>query len=726
MAVAQLSFPTGREYQDALQDTSFCFKHPDIARGQPALDQLGMPKAISGNFATVFQVDGTDERTWAIKCFTRNVQDQARRYEMISAALAGMRAPWVVGFDYLAEGVRCNGRWLPVLKMEWVQGIGLIPYLEAHLWDTADIAALAHRFAGIVTDLTRARISHGDLQHGNLLVTPSRELKLVDYDGMFVPALADAGAIERDHQNYQSPARDAQWGPDLDNFSAWIIYVSLVALTIDPTLWSRVRSTGEEALLFRKEDFENPASSRALMELETSSVDDLVALAQHVSKLSALPFGDIPALNPAELPEPCSASPLLSISGATSSDPLPVASAGIPEWMAGPPPLPGRPAGAGWISGHLPAPSPVAFTGSPGLVQLLEAATLAAVMVLGLLMLGVVIPADAAAAVAIVILGSFFVATALSFHATREWRTKSERRAVVVERSAVLTRARQVAKGLSDARHQLDLTERRAYEAVSERMQKVKEADTKERASVAQEEAARASETARRRQDLLAREAAELGNALRIVQEEHVKASLAASFPGSAGLSRSDIEGLRSHGVSTAADFIGVSVSSGVSRGFYRAANVAYIHLPNGSKIHVYGIGPVKARTLETWRRKVEAAAQASRPARLPATREQDIRNNHARQLQAMGAVERLATTEAAGRRAAIDRKFQATQSALLSELEATRQDAARGRAKMDSEIVRAQRAISDAEWPVLAAERELAAYARITYVRYLLRGLRA
>jgi hypothetical protein len=114
---------------------------------------------------------------------------------------------------------------------------------------------LAAKFALMVKDLSVLGVAHGDLQHGNLLVTPGGELKLIDYDGMYVPGLAQLGACEIGHVNYQSPARTmSSWGPYLDNFSAWIIYASLIALAIDPGLWPILHNDGDEALIFHKDD----------------------------------------------------------------------------------------------------------------------------------------------------------------------------------------------------------------------------------------------------------------------------------------------------------------------------------------------------------------------------------------------------------------------------------------------------------------------------------------
>ena len=54
--------------------------------------------------------------------------------------------------------------------------------------------------------LERAGIAHGDLQHGNIFVVDD-ELKLIDYDGMFVPRLAGCRSNELGIEHYQHPQR---------------------------------------------------------------------------------------------------------------------------------------------------------------------------------------------------------------------------------------------------------------------------------------------------------------------------------------------------------------------------------------------------------------------------------------------------------------------------------------------------------------------------------------
>ncbi|HEX6508624.1 MAG TPA: hypothetical protein VF221_13425, partial [Chloroflexota bacterium] len=122
---------------------------------------------------------------------------------------------------------------------------------------------LAGRWLEMLDALEQSRCAHGDLQHGNVLITGG-EIKLVDYDCMFVPALRGKSSHELGHQNFQHPGRSpSDFGPHLDRFSAWVIYLSLHAVRTDPGLW-QASGAGDECLLLRRKDFLNPARSAEL------------------------------------------------------------------------------------------------------------------------------------------------------------------------------------------------------------------------------------------------------------------------------------------------------------------------------------------------------------------------------------------------------------------------------------------------------------------------------
>src|SRR4051812_25969828 len=118
-----MNWPSSQDYNEAIQNPRVSFCDPELQQGQPVLTPLGLPRACSGNFADVYKVRCPDtNRTWAVKCFTRQVFNLRDRYRQISAHLERVRLPFTVDFNYLEEGIRVHGRWYPILKMQWVEG----------------------------------------------------------------------------------------------------------------------------------------------------------------------------------------------------------------------------------------------------------------------------------------------------------------------------------------------------------------------------------------------------------------------------------------------------------------------------------------------------------------------------------------------------------------------------------------------------------------------------
>jgi len=288
-----MSWPTMTDYQEAIQNPSFCFADRELRQGTPVLTPLGLPKPISGSFASVYQLN-CNGRHYAVRCFLRYHEDQAQRYAAISDTLARARLPYMVTFDLIEEGIRIQNTWYPILKMEWINGLPLHTYIEHHLDDSALLDDLAEGFRTLVADLGRAGIAHGDLQQGNILIV-NHAFRLIDYDGMFVPTLRGMDSHEIGHRNYQHPQRtETDFGAHIDDFSAWVIYLSLKALSVQPALW-RELNAGDECLLFRHDDFVHLASSPAMRAIEQIDDRDVRALA---SQFRTLVEGDLSRVPP--------------------------------------------------------------------------------------------------------------------------------------------------------------------------------------------------------------------------------------------------------------------------------------------------------------------------------------------------------------------------------------------------------------------------------------------
>jgi Flp pilus assembly protein TadD len=266
---APAKWPQLSDFQEAMEEPRLCFQDPELQRSQPKRDPLGFPRIITGNFAGVCELRSGTQR-WAVRFFWRQVSDQQRRYNIISQHLGNLKSQVFVDFQYKREGIRVHGKWYPIVIMEWVEGEPLSVFIEQRLGDPATLLSLAQQWRGLVIPLLRGlHVAHGDLQHGNVLVTPSSQIKLVDYDGMFVLPLKGEKSPELGHPNYAHPKRTPNnYDETLDNFPALVIYLSLVALANEPGLW-RQFYTGEN-LILSAPDYKNPRQSAVMQRLKNS------------------------------------------------------------------------------------------------------------------------------------------------------------------------------------------------------------------------------------------------------------------------------------------------------------------------------------------------------------------------------------------------------------------------------------------------------------------------
>jgi hypothetical protein len=120
-----------------------------------------------------------------------------------------------------------------------------------------------------------------------VLVTEAGEIKLVDYDGMFVPAFAGLPSPEDGHPNYQHPCRESRnFGPQLDNFSAWSVYLSILTVARDRTAWEAL-GFGDDCLALRRADYVRPSASAAFRALEAAADPDVRKIGKFVRSLLA-------------------------------------------------------------------------------------------------------------------------------------------------------------------------------------------------------------------------------------------------------------------------------------------------------------------------------------------------------------------------------------------------------------------------------------------------------
>ncbi len=297
-----VSWPSPQDYNEAVQNPHDCLKDSSLAQAEAEMDALGLPRPNTGMFASVYRMR-CSEGDWALRCFLHFVPDQVERYSAIETALRLNAFPHMLDFAMQERGVMVRGQWFPVLKMQWCQGETLDRWLGARLGKKYDLEAFMASWKKLMLSMKNAGIAHGDLQHGNILMLDN-EIKLVDYDGMYVPALEGKLSNELGHRAYQHPGRSQEhFGPYLDNFSAWVIYLSVEILSLDPGLWYQLRA-GDDCLLFRKRDFDDPLRSRAFLLTEKHNNADIRRAAKTIRYLLSLDPKSIPDISSnIDLPE---------------------------------------------------------------------------------------------------------------------------------------------------------------------------------------------------------------------------------------------------------------------------------------------------------------------------------------------------------------------------------------------------------------------------------------
>jgi WD40 repeat protein len=267
-----MPWPVSQDYNEAIQDPLGSFNDPDLRVGKAAANSFGIPQPRSGNFADVYEMRCPGGARWAVKCFTREVRGLSERYAAICHYLRQTQLPFTVDSSFLKEGIRVQGRWYPILKMEWVEGQTLNEFVRQHVDKPAMLDTLLQIWVRLAVRLREAGLAHGDLQHGNVLLVPtgasSMAVKLVDYDGMFIPALARYPSGEVGHPAYQHPQRagDSTYNDAVDRFPLLLIATALSCLKIGGrTLWDKYDNS--DNLLFRESDLLRPVKSPLFYEL---------------------------------------------------------------------------------------------------------------------------------------------------------------------------------------------------------------------------------------------------------------------------------------------------------------------------------------------------------------------------------------------------------------------------------------------------------------------------
>ena len=295
-----MNYPLISEYIESIKHSEDKFNVLSTLR--PIYDEAGEIVMSSGNFAVVFKMkDESSGKLYAVKCFLREQEGRDTAYQQITDELEYVSSNYLCSIKYFqkelfVDSTVSSDTEFPVLLMDWAEGVTLDKYVHQHISDKYALQLITYQFCRMAAWLMSQPFAHGDLKPDNILVTEDGTLVLVDYDGMFVPAMQGQKARELGSPDYRHPLRTEDcFNEHIDDFPLALIGMSLKAIALDTSLLQNNANT--DSLLFSESDFHNIGECLMMKSLcallndaEFSKLYALFLLAHSQQELSAVSF----------------------------------------------------------------------------------------------------------------------------------------------------------------------------------------------------------------------------------------------------------------------------------------------------------------------------------------------------------------------------------------------------------------------------------------------------
>jgi serine/threonine protein kinase len=262
-----MSLPTIPEYSNSIKTPALVL--PKVLQGGYPLEKGQRLIKYAGGFCVVFPFQ-TASKKYAVRCWHAEVADAKKRTQLIADAIHDSALQYFVGFKYYQDGIMTPSGVQPLVVMDWVDAKPLKKFIKEYLNNPCILNELAQNFLLMVKNMHTHQFSHGDLQHGNVMVRPDKSIVLVDYDSMYVPALQNYEDEIKGLVGYQHPARwnNKYASPKADYFSELVIFLSIKSLAKYPSLWDELQMEDTETLLFDADDIQSKGKSEIFNKLK--------------------------------------------------------------------------------------------------------------------------------------------------------------------------------------------------------------------------------------------------------------------------------------------------------------------------------------------------------------------------------------------------------------------------------------------------------------------------
>lgn len=266
---------------------------------EPCLDYDGSPLLYCGAWAAVFKVSLSADplslgagRPYALKCYLgEGGRDSNADY------ISNIDSDYLARTKYLDNELYVyneNGEadYFPVSVMEWIEGETLSRVIrrlvrvvnragdfEEH--NLEKLRLLSLNFDTFALWLLDQPFAHGDIKGDNIIVDSEMNIKLVDYDNIYVPESCYSPSMVFS-VDYQHPSRTSEdVGMWLDDYPLALISLSLHVLVESPELYSRL-NRGEN-ILFDPAVISSGGRAKKLKAYQIKQLDAVDMLRQRFS-----------------------------------------------------------------------------------------------------------------------------------------------------------------------------------------------------------------------------------------------------------------------------------------------------------------------------------------------------------------------------------------------------------------------------------------------------------
>ncbi len=264
-------WPRYTDYNQAFHTPEAGLIPNELKRATVARNGFGSPDPLSGGFAYIYRLTFPDGKQKAVRVFMQEDPIRDKRLPWVLDRLHHMKLlhpslqDVFLDCQWIDPCIRTPLGDVPAMVMDWGEGLTLGEWLRKHKGDSESILKFRQRFFRMMEQLEQAKIAHGDLQMGNILVTRKGRPLLVDYDGVAFFDEPEPPPIQGGHPNFQHPKRSNTLpGSHLDRFPALAIDMGLAAWALfSEADWFLPLVSDADCLYFSRSDFLDPEHSEA-------------------------------------------------------------------------------------------------------------------------------------------------------------------------------------------------------------------------------------------------------------------------------------------------------------------------------------------------------------------------------------------------------------------------------------------------------------------------------